>query len=88
MFVNPSFQNIRLTAASAFVDLESTPFFLKFTSTNANNDSYGEVCFHIENAPLAAALVNAINAVLAEYGVSQEPESAPFTPPDDEEILF
>lgn len=85
MFVNPSFQNIRLTAASAFVDLESTPLFLKFSSTNADNDSYGEVCFHIENAPLAAALVKAINDVLAEYGTFQP---APFTPPDGEEILF
>lgn len=86
MYVNPSFQNIRITTASTFADLESVPFYLKFTSTE--NKSYGEVCFHIGNAPLAVALVNAINAVLAEYGASQEPETAPIAPPDDEKILF
>lgn len=65
MYCAPSFQNIKLTKAGTFSDLPSTPFFIKFNSTG--DDSYGEVCFHLENAALAEALVKAFNDTLAEF---------------------
>lgn len=86
MYASTSFQNIRITEASTFAELESVPFTIKFVGTE--HGANGDVCFHLGNAPLAVALVKAINDVVAEYGVSL-PEILPApTPPDDGEILF
>ena len=65
MYANPSFQRIKLIPANAYCDLESTPLNINFESVD--NDSYGHICFHLENAPLAAALVKAINETLAAF---------------------
>lgn len=90
MFANNSFQNIKLTEASTFDDLSSTPFFIKFNSTDNNDESYsyGEVCFHLENAPLALALVKAINETLAAFATPVVPEAAERDPLADDEIAF
>ncbi|MDE2021086.1 MAG: hypothetical protein KGJ13_12180, partial [Patescibacteria group bacterium] len=70
--VNPNFQNIRLIPSNAHLDLESVPFYINFESTQ--NNSYGNVCFHIENATLAAALVKAINETLTAFTPAKSPE--------------
>jgi hypothetical protein len=72
MYASPSFQNIRLTSASTFPELESVPFTIKFESTNSPG-SWGDVCFHIGNAPLAVALVKAINDTLAAFADNTGP---------------
>jgi hypothetical protein len=87
MFASNIFHNIKLTEASTFDDLTSTPFFIKFNSTD-NDESYGEVCFHLENAPLALALVKAINETLAAFATSVAPETPERDPLADDEISF
>jgi len=66
MYNDTSFQNIKLIEASTFSDLNSVPFHLKFVSTN-DSESCGQICFHLANAPLAEALVKAINDTLAAF---------------------
>lgn len=84
MFNNTSFHNVRLTPAKVFDELESTPFFIGFVSTE--DGSYGEICFHLGKKYLAIALVEAINNTLAEFG-EDIPAQKPIESPE-EEILF
>jgi hypothetical protein len=80
MFASISFQNITKLSAHAFADLESTPFFLQFESTENSDDggqySRGEVCLHIADATLALALVEAINRTVAEHNAKPEQREA------------
>lgn len=71
MYANLSFQNVAKIKASAYLELDSTPFFIHFQSTQ-NDDrgdhySRGELCLHIRDKVLAAALVEAINRVVDEH---------------------
>ena len=75
----PNFQRIRLLPATGYCELESTPLNIKFESVD--NDSYGHICFHLENAPLVAALVKAINETLAAFAEKLVQE--PLEPVDD-----
>jgi hypothetical protein len=68
MYASFSFQRVKITRASVMDDLKSTPFHIKFVSTESAF-VYGEACFHLENAPLGIALAKAINDVLATYAV-------------------
>jgi hypothetical protein len=69
MFASISFQNVNKISAHAYPELESTPFFIAFESTENDDSQYsrGEVCLHIEDATLALALVEAINRTVAEH---------------------
>lgn len=64
LYANLSFQNVKLTEAKAFLELESVPFFIKF---EGENGGWGEVCFHIGNIRLAEELVRSINDVLVAH---------------------
>lgn len=72
MYAGISFQNVRLTSADVFSDLESVPMHIRFESEDG---SYGKVCFHLENVPLAEALVKAINETLAQFRAQAPLES-------------
>jgi hypothetical protein len=76
MFASISFQNITKISAHAFADLESTPFFIQWESSENSEDggqySRGEICLHIEDATLALALVEAINRTVAEHSAKSE----------------
>jgi hypothetical protein len=76
MFASISFQNITKLQAHAFADLESTPFFIQFESSENSEDggqySRGEVCLHLADATLAKALVEAINRTVSEHNAKLE----------------
>lgn len=78
MYTNLSIQNIGLIEARAFLDLKSTPVIIALRSSDsADADgvmAWSEITMHIENRALAAALVKAINAAVAECAA---PEPAP-----------
>lgn len=79
MFSSISFQKVGKVTANAFLDLDSTPFFISLESTenDESGDHYsrGEICLHLEDRALAEALVEAINRVMAEHAAKQEPQS-------------
>lgn len=76
MFASISFQKVSKVTASAFPDLESTPFFINFESTengeSGEHYSRGEVCLHLADKVLASALVEAINRTVAEHEAMAE----------------
>ena len=80
MFTSISFQNITKLSSLCYADLESTPFFIQFESTEndggANHYARGEVCLHIADAALARALVEAINNTVAEHNAKLEQQVA------------
>jgi hypothetical protein len=71
MYASISFQNVSKVTAHAFLDLDSTPFFVAFESTENDEGgkqySRGEVCLHLKDRALASALAEAINRVVAEH---------------------
>lgn len=80
MFASISFQKVNKVTASAFLDLESTPFFIAFESIEndetGNHYSRGEVCLHLADRDLASALVKAINRVVSEHIDRKQEEMA------------
>lgn len=70
MYTILSIQNIRLIEARAFLDLKSTPVIIALRSSDSANANgvmaWSEITVHVENRTLAAALVKAINAAVAE----------------------
>jgi hypothetical protein len=76
MFASLSFQNITKLSAHAFPDLESTPFFIQFESSENSEDggqySRGEICLHLADKVLAESLVKAINRTVAEHSAKSE----------------
>lgn len=76
MYASLSFQNIKMISASTFADLESVPFFIKFETTKENENGRAELCLHLGNAPLALALVTAINDVLKDFADRADQEAS------------
>lgn len=76
MFSSISFQNITKLCADTFADLESTPFFLHFESSenfeHGGQYSRGEICLHLADKDLALALVEAINRTISEHAAKSE----------------
>jgi len=66
MYTSTSFQRVKLTSALTFDDLESTPIILRFQSVD-QQCGHGEMVIHLENAPLARALVKAINDTIKSF---------------------
>jgi hypothetical protein len=66
MYASTSFQRIKLRDAVTYDDLASTPLILNFESTDRKY-GHGEIAIHLENAPLARALVEAINETLKSF---------------------
>jgi hypothetical protein len=62
MHANFSLRRVRLKEAHAFTDLDSTPVTIEFETLAGNGRSYGGITLHVEDAALADALVQAINA--------------------------
>jgi hypothetical protein len=92
MYINCSFQHAKLLEADVFDELESTPMTLYFETTQGHGSRCG-VCFHLENKPLALALVKAINDTLATFkdgppaDLIEQPDlqtPAPPAAPDDD----
>lgn len=80
MFASLSFQNIEKLSAHCFADLESTPFFIQFESTENDEEhtqySRGEICLHLCDAVLAQALVKVINDTIAAHTAKVEQSEA------------
>lgn len=66
MYANTSFQRIKLRRAATYDDLASTPLIINFDSVDQEH-GHGEIVIHLENAPLARALVKAINETLKSF---------------------
>lgn len=77
-YTNFSIQHIGHIEAHAYLDLQSTPITISFeSSVSADVNGFkarSEVCLHLENRALAAALVEAINRVVAEHTGAKQPE--------------
>jgi hypothetical protein len=82
MYAAAHFQNIKLTEATAFLDLNSVPFHINFKAVDGGFN-YGSVCFHLENKELAAALVKAINGVLESFNTVRASDSVSVDVPLD-----
>ena len=76
MYTQTSFQNIASIKAKAYLDLESTPVILDFVSKDYRDQfgtpTHSEIILHVENRALAAALVEAINRVVADHEAKAE----------------
>ena len=72
MYASTSFQRVKLTSALTYDELASTPLILRFQSAD-QQFGHGEMVIHLENAPLARALVKAINDTIKSF----EPVSKP-----------
>lgn len=67
-----SIHNVVLTEAFVQADLASTPITIKFEARSDYKNGWGEVCLHLENAPLAVALAKVINETIAAFAVKTE----------------
>lgn len=63
MWTNVAFQHVRLLNAEVYDDLASVPFMINFES----GESTGQVIWHLVDAKLGRALVEALNRVLKEH---------------------
>lgn len=73
-----SFQRVMKISAGTYSEVESTPFFLTFESSDNSDDipncySHGRLCLHLEDKALALALVEAINRVVADHEAAKQP---------------
>ena len=66
MYASTSFQRVKLNGAITYDDLASTPLILRFESVD-QQFGHGEMVMHLENAPLARALVKAINDTIKSF---------------------
>jgi hypothetical protein len=74
MYAGISIQRIKNIKAHAFLELESTPLTIGFESAErGGNYAHGNIVLHLEDAALAAALVEAINSTIAKHAAETQP---------------
>lgn len=88
MFASISFQQVKRIRAHAYPELESAPLIIQFDDTNSTAWGLGEVTIHTENPELSAALVEAINAVVAAHQDAETVVPAPKDEESSDEIQF
>lgn len=96
MYAIFSIQRAKIVSAFAHLDLQSVPLTIRLgekDDSGIGQFSVTEICLHLEDAALAADLVEAINSVIAKHAAAPAPSEqndvADYNQrPDDEEVLF
>ena len=65
IYNDTSIQQLIIRDAVCYDDLESTPLIIHFDARDG--DGHGQLTLHLQNAPLALALKDAINETLKNF---------------------